>query len=151
MDRGAWWATVVRVTKSQTRLKCLSKTQHYKYFSYNPRQHISASLGIDKAQSVPSSLAAQLLRRGDHGLAWRILLLISSSPQFFFLVESDKLSRDPGKLTSLISTIPFVNSTCRTHGRSNISALTLPVVVNVIGIVRIWIFQVRKAPATKIF
>ena len=28
MDRGAWWATVHGVAKSQTRLKQLSTTQH---------------------------------------------------------------------------------------------------------------------------
>ena len=28
LDRGAWWVTVHRVTKSQTRLKRLSTTQH---------------------------------------------------------------------------------------------------------------------------
>ena len=28
MDRGAWWATVFRVTKSQTQLKQLSTNSH---------------------------------------------------------------------------------------------------------------------------
>ena len=29
MDRGAWWATVHRVAKNQTRLKQLSTVQHH--------------------------------------------------------------------------------------------------------------------------
>ena len=32
MDRGAWWAIVHRVVKSQTRLKRLSTAQHISYF-----------------------------------------------------------------------------------------------------------------------
>ena len=31
MDRGAWWATVHRVTKSQTRLKWQHEHYHYTY------------------------------------------------------------------------------------------------------------------------
>ena len=34
VDRGAWWATVHRVTKSRTRLKRFSTTQHIYIYTY---------------------------------------------------------------------------------------------------------------------
>ena len=43
MDRGAWWATVHRVTKSQTRLKQLSMHMHPDTAYFNFRMNASAN------------------------------------------------------------------------------------------------------------
>ena len=46
MDRGAWWATVHRVTESQTRLRQLS-TQHIK-FKLFPTSNFYVSFVMEK-------------------------------------------------------------------------------------------------------
>ena len=74
MDRGAWWATVHWVAKSQTRLKQLSKQAHNKFHqgmakfllkNFQWRQHPGPWGLIDKGEEHVGSL---LLGKGKMGL-----------------------------------------------------------------------------------
>ena len=51
MDRGAWWAMVHRVTKSQTRLKQLSRAQHTRMYVYVHLTHFAVYLKLTHYKS----------------------------------------------------------------------------------------------------
>ena len=61
MDRGACWATVHGVTKSQTRLKRLSRTTKVNLLAYSRRISVGETAGRDGCQKVSEAL----LERGS--------------------------------------------------------------------------------------
>ena len=67
MDRGAWWAAVHEVAKSQTRLKQLST-------------HVPSSLGEEPKPKKPNTSSKQAQKRGGASytpLAWLSTLSLS--------------------------------------------------------------------------
>ena len=84
MDKGAWWATVHRVAKSQTRLKRLSKQAHNKFHqgmaqfllkNFEWGQHPGPWGLIDKGEEHVGSL---LLVKGKMGLPGSCLVIFVS-------------------------------------------------------------------------
>ena len=51
MDRAGWWAMVHRVTKSQTRLKQLSRAQHTRMYVYVHLTHFAVHLKLTHYKS----------------------------------------------------------------------------------------------------
>jgi len=91
MDKGAWWATVHEVTKSQTRLKGLSThtrgtTSPVQFSSVQSLSRVrlfatprtaarQASLSITNSQSLPKLMSIELVMPSNHLILCHPLLL----------------------------------------------------------------------------
>ena len=96
MDRGAWWATVYRVAKSQTQLKRLSMPAQGEYscdslllstvqslsrvqlFATPWTAACQASLSITNTQSLPKPMTIELVMPSNNLILCRPLLLLPS-------------------------------------------------------------------------